>query len=121
LASSFLLRALLKCELFSCFRFFLLCILCLWNRTGPVRLPHEKSNTAVTFEDSRIASTPEFQEEKLSAHFLQTRSKRLDLLLVLYSIRFKFLDFAMLFEEFIEQHCVHGFISHCVRFSFFVC
>jgi hypothetical protein len=28
-----------------------------------VRLPHEKSNTAVTFEDSRIASTPEFREE----------------------------------------------------------
>jgi hypothetical protein len=49
----------------------------------------------------------------LFGHLLQARSERINLLLLRVNL-------ATCFEKFIEQHRVHGFVSHCARFSFFV-
>jgi hypothetical protein len=48
----------------------------------------------------------------LRCHFLQTCSKRFNLPLQTCNSRFQFLDFAMFFEEFVEQHRVHLLIAN---------
>jgi len=53
----------------------------------------------------------------LRAHFLQTRNKRFDLLLLARNGRFQSFDLVMLFQEFIQQHCVYGVVAHGLKFS----
>jgi hypothetical protein len=48
----------------------------------------------------------------LCAHFLQARSKRFNSLLLARNARLQFLDFAMLFEKLVEQHCVHRIVTN---------
>src|SRR5262245_18656551 len=61
----------------------------------------------------------------LCAHFLYSRSKRVNLLLLAGNRRTLRLCFLllfdkgpMLFEELVAQHRVHGFIAHCVNLAF---
>jgi hypothetical protein len=50
----------------------------------------------------------------LRAYLLQTRSKRLNLLLLARDRRFLFLVLVVFFEELAEQHRVHRFVAHRV-------
>jgi len=54
----------------------------------------------------------------LGAHFLQPRSKRVNLLLG--NSRFLLPVLAVLFEKLVEQHRVHLLVAHAQRFSFLV-
>ncbi len=56
----------------------------------------------------------------LRAHFLQSRSKRFNLLLLFCYDRSLFFHLAVLFEKFVEQHRVHRFIAHGVRLALVV-
>src|SRR5438477_8481817 len=57
---------------------------------------------------------------ELCAHLLEARGKRFNLLLLLSRTRFHCLNFAMLFEKLVEQHCVHLLVTNAVGFSFLV-
>src|SRR5437773_11165604 len=50
----------------------------------------------------------------LCALFLQARSKRFNSLLLARNARLQFLDFAMLFEKLVEQHCVHRIVTNAI-------
>ncbi len=60
----------------------------------------------------------------LRAHFLHRRSKRLNLLLLLCESRLEIFallfDFAVLFEELVEQHRVHRFVADSVDLAAFI-
>ena len=51
------------------------------------------------------------------ADLLQAREKRLDLVLLLRDGRFQVLHFAMLFEEFVEQHRIHCVVADSEEFA----
>ena len=61
-----------------------------------------------------------FARFKLGAHVLQAHSKRVNLLLLSRNHCPLLLYFAVLFEKLVEQHRVHRFVAHSVRFSFFI-
>src|SRR5438045_3522455 len=54
---------------------------------------------------------------KLGADFLQTGSKRLNLLLLASNSRFLFLVLAVLLEELVEQHCIDRFVADGIDFT----
>ena len=57
---------------------------------------------------------------QLRVHFLQSRSKRLNLLLQALNGRALLLSRFVLFKKLVEQHRVHRFVAHCVGLSLLV-
>ena len=57
---------------------------------------------------------------ELGAHSLKTRCQGFDFLLLFRELRFQFLDFAVLFEELVEQHRVDLLVAHRVNLAFLV-
>src|SRR5437879_3029402 len=78
-----------------------------WWMFANVRSLDPSSTALLPIEDDLRAR---FVRLKLGTHLLQPESQRFNLLLQL-------LHLAVLFEELIEQHCVHCFVAHRVWFS----
>ena len=86
------------------------------SRNPALRLSRQADKRSIVRHDTRSGSLC----PKLVAHLLDLCGLRFEGCLKLRNGCFQFLHLAMLFEKLIEQHRVHRFIAHGVRFSFFV-